>query len=111
FPEKYRQIIRRLQKAQSENELRKQMTLEDDIQEQLDNIWRKAAEDAEKIAAQEQALLESKQIIADTEKALLKKDKAIEEGKKALLDKEKALQDKDDFIRKLQEELEKQGKK
>ncbi|TAE00886.1 MAG: hypothetical protein EAZ97_04545, partial [Bacteroidetes bacterium] len=94
FPEKYRQIIRRLQKAQSENELRKQMTLEDDIQEQLDNIWRKAAEDVEKIAAQEQALLESKQIIADTEKAL-------EESKKAL-------QDKDDFIRKLQEELEKQ---
>ncbi|TAE03724.1 MAG: hypothetical protein EAZ97_01135 [Bacteroidetes bacterium] len=90
FPEKYRQIIRRLQKAQSENELRKQMTLEDDIQEQLDNIWRKAAEDAEKIAAQEEI---------------------IEEKEKALLEKDKVFQEQQELIRKLQEEIEKMKNK
>ncbi|TAE00598.1 MAG: hypothetical protein EAZ97_05340, partial [Bacteroidetes bacterium] len=139
FPEKYRDIIRRLQKAQSEQTLRNQMTLEDDLRSQIENVWRESAENKEKIAKQEKvieakekalseskkAIKESKKTIKEKEKTIEEKEKALSESKQAIEEKEKALseskqtieasqkvlQDKDDFIRKLQEQLEKMKNK
>ncbi|TAD95109.1 MAG: hypothetical protein EAZ97_16010 [Bacteroidetes bacterium] len=104
FPEKYREIIRRLQKAQSEQALRNQMTLEDDLRSQIENIWRESAENKEKIAKQEK-------VIEEKEKTIEEKEKTIEEKEKTIEEKEKALQNSEQTIRKLLEEIEKMKNK
>jgi len=70
YPEKYLPLIRRLQRAISEPEVRKKMDIEDDIMEELQNLERQ-------IEKKDKALEEK-------DKALEEKDKIIEELKKQL---------------------------
>jgi len=70
FPEKYREIIRRLVKANSEPEIRRKMDLEDDFVEEIRNkdlaIKRrdeKIAEKDEKIAEKDEKLLETAKLL------------------------------------------------
>ncbi|TAD95265.1 MAG: hypothetical protein EAZ97_15820, partial [Bacteroidetes bacterium] len=117
FPEKYRDIIRRLQKAQSEQALRNQMTLEDDLRSQIENVWRESAENKEKIAkqekvieAKEKALSESKKAIKESKKAIKAKEKALSESKQTIEEKEKALFESKQAIEQKENELVKKDK-
>ncbi|TAE00685.1 MAG: hypothetical protein EAZ97_05245 [Bacteroidetes bacterium] len=129
FPEEYWIIIRRLRKASSEQAVRKQMTMEDDLQDQFENIVRALAKGKEVIAEKEKtieekekalsesrqtieekekALSESRQTIEEKEKALSEskqtieeKEKALSESKQTIEEKEKTIENQDDLIRKL----------
>ena len=70
YPEKYRSLIRRLQRAISEPEVRKRMDLEDEILEELQDL--------------ERQIEDKDQIIEDNKKVMNHKDQIIEELKKQL---------------------------
>ncbi|MCL1943711.1 MAG: hypothetical protein FWF54_09235 [Candidatus Azobacteroides sp.] len=70
FPEEYRPVIRRLQKASQSEEMKNTMTAEDDYVE---------------------AFRINERIIANQTKALLEKDKALSEKDKALSEKDKEI--------------------
>jgi hypothetical protein len=84
YPEKYREIIRRLQSAIATPEVRETMDAEDDILEELDMMERE---------------------IAEKDKALLEKDKVVAEQQQALSEQQLALSEKDKMIKELQERL------
>ena len=94
YPEKYRSIIRRLQHAGSEQVVRDQMDIEDEITDELNNMSRV-------IEQQKEILIEAEIIMEQNKTALEEKDKAIEEKDKALEQNKTALEEKDKLIREL----------
>lgn len=84
FPEKYRAVIRRLQRAIAEPEVRKTMDVEDEILEELQNKERE---------------IERKDV------ELKEKEKTIEEKEKTIEEKVKTIEEKDKIIEKLKNEL------
>jgi len=107
FPEKYRPIIRRLQMANSEADVRHNMNIED--------LYINDYKENERLLEQMKTTIEeNNKALANKDKALTKKDKALANTKKALTDKDKALSDKDKALadsKKTIEELEKQLEK
>jgi DNA-binding Lrp family transcriptional regulator len=91
FPARYREILRRLQLACADRELRLQMDLEDDI---VRLLREKARESADK-----------DKIIGEMDKAIEEKDKAIEEMDKAIEEKDKAIEEKDKLILEMERRL------
>ena len=79
FPEKYREVIRRLVKANSEPDIRRTMDLEDDLVEEIYN----------------------------KDLAITKRDITIEENKKEINKNKKEIEEKDKLIEKLMKELNK----
>ncbi len=77
YPKKYGLIIRRLQKAIAEPEIRDTMDIEDDILEELQNKERD-------VEAKNKIIEEKNQVINEKDQALSKKDKALEENKKLI---------------------------
>lgn len=77
FPEKYRSIIRRLQRAVAEPQVRKTMDIEDEVLEELEN----------------------------KERAIFKRDEIIKQKDKKLEEKDKKLEEKDRIIEDLQKKL------
>ncbi len=92
YPEKYRPIIRRLQRAIVEPVMRKKMDLEDEITYELNNMSR--------------VIEQQKEILIEAEINLEEKSRVIEEKDKALEEKDKALEEKDKRIRELLKRLE-----
>ncbi len=108
FPKEYRGIIRRLQKAVAEPEVRETMDLEDEIIEDLQNKERmvliaeekaekertekeKAQENAEKECAEkEKAQKNAEKERTEKEKERAEKEKAQKEAEKERIEKEKA---------------------
>ncbi len=78
FPEQFRVIIRRLQRAISEPKVRQTMDIEDEILEELEN--------------KERAIEKKELIIKEKDKALKEEDKTIEENKNALKEKDKIIE-------------------
>ena len=85
FPEQYRPVIRRLQQAIAEPEVRNMMKAEDEIIEELENRDREIAE-------KDQALAEKDQALAEKDQALVEKDQALVEKDQALVEKDQALE-------------------
>ncbi len=77
YPEKYWEIIRRLQRAIAYPEVRRTMDAEDDILEELEMLERE-------IERKDQALVEQKQALAEQKQALAEKDKVLEEQLKMI---------------------------
>ncbi|MBU0764485.1 MAG: hypothetical protein KJ607_06600, partial [Bacteroidetes bacterium] len=77
FPEKYRELIRRLQKAANKPEIRNTMDVEDEIIEEL-------GEKEREIAIKDVIIEESKKTIEENKKQLAEKDKQIEALKRRL---------------------------
>ena len=92
LPEKYRTIIRRLQKAISDKEMQDKMTVEDEIVEVLKDNERVEQELAED-------LVESKRIINENKKVINEKVKVINENKKVIDEKEKVIDEKEKVIK------------
>ncbi|MCP4702855.1 MAG: hypothetical protein GY862_39245 [Gammaproteobacteria bacterium] len=112
YPEECRPLIRRLQKAASEPEVRRRMDIEDDILEELQDMERaiekkdKALEANKKtLNEKDKALDEKDKVLGEKDKALGEKDKALETNKKALDKKDKALDEKDKIIEELRKQL------
>jgi hypothetical protein len=84
FPEKYKEILRRLQKAASEPEMRKKMSTEDDIMEQFNDL---------------EALLEKKEIELEEERKLREEERKLREEKEKAL--EQALKELEELKKKL----------
>ena len=91
FPERYRPIIRRLQKAHAEKEVRDSMDTED--------FYLRDMEDYEREIAERDGTIE------EMDKAIAKRDMAIQEKDKAIEDKDKAIEDKDKMITDLKNRL------
>lgn len=72
YPEKYRPIIRRLQRAISEPVMRKKMDIEDEITNEFKKM-------ARTIQQQKEDLLEKDKALAEKDKALEEKEKVIRE--------------------------------
>ena len=89
FPEKYRPLIRRLQMAISEPETRKQMTLEDGILQDFENMQREIEEYKLEIAQAEKAIEDEKQKTAAAEEKTAEAEKEIESLRKRLAEFEK----------------------
>ncbi|MBF0227734.1 MAG: hypothetical protein HQK76_19980, partial [Desulfobacterales bacterium] len=79
FSEKYRDIIRRLQRAVAEPNIRDTMDMEDEILEEF--------------AIKEREILKHREIIEENKKVIEEKDKALEENKKALEEKDKVIEE------------------
>lgn len=80
FPEEYRDIIRKLQRAISDEDIQNTMDVEDEIIAELENKERRIGDLIESINQKDKAL-------SDKDKALSDKDKLIEELKRKLGEK------------------------
>jgi len=77
FPEKYRYIIRRLQKAQETEQIRKTMDIEDEILSEL-------ADKERDIMAKDRIIAENMKVIDEKNKTLEEKDKALAEQQRII---------------------------
>ena len=94
YPEEYRKVVRLLNGAVSEPDIRKTMEVEDEILAEL--------EDKERLIAGKDKLIEEKDlVIEEKDKALEENAKVIEENAKALEEKEQELAEKDRLIAEL----------
>ena len=101
FPEKYRPIIRRLQKAHEEKDVRDVMEAEDYYLRNLEDYEREAAEKERLLAEKEKAIKDKDKALTEKDKALTEKDKALTEKDKVLTDMKKELSKKDKIIAEL----------
>ena len=90
FPEKYRPLIRRLQMAVSEPEMRKQMTLEDGLLQDFENMQREIEEYKQKTVEAEKTIEDQKQKTVEAEKKIAAAEKEISLLRKRLAGFEKA---------------------
>lgn len=86
YPEKYRKIVRRLQQAAVEEEVRETMDLEDEILEDFENMERK-------IQRAEEKLKENKKELKNKDKELENKDKELEIVTKGFEEQKKIIAD------------------
>ncbi len=91
YPQKYRALIRRLQKAVSKPEIRDKMDLEDDIVEELQE--------------RDRVIEEQRESLEEKDKSLEEKDKSIEEQRERLEEKDKSLEEKDKLIDELKKQI------
>jgi len=98
FPEKFRPLIRRLQRAIAEPVIRKSMDIEDEI---LNVLQKKERQ----IAQKEKELEESKKTIAEKEKTIEEREKAIAVSKKTIEEKEKAIAVQNKIIEELRSQI------
>jgi hypothetical protein len=96
YPAKYRPIIRRLQRAVAEPEVRQKMEIEDEITDELKKM-------ARTIQQQQDDLSESEKTLEEKDKALEEKDKELERNRAAMEEKDKELAEKEKLIRELLE--------
>ncbi len=105
IPDRYRPILRRLQRAAAKSELQDKMDLEDDILEDLQDMERqieqertKVEKEREKVAHErakvEQATIEKEQAEADKARAEVDKNRAEVDKTRAEADKNRAEADK-----------------
>ncbi|HMQ46050.1 MAG TPA: hypothetical protein PKA00_01220 [Saprospiraceae bacterium] len=96
FPERFRPIIRRLQAAIQEDEIRDIMTAEDEIIAQLNEYENRIAE-ADK--QKEEALRKEEEALRKEEEALRKEEEALRKEEEALRKEEEALRKQTEAIR------------
>ncbi|MCP4157583.1 MAG: hypothetical protein GY757_58270 [bacterium] len=99
YPEKYRKVIRRLQKAIAKPEIRETMEIEDEFLEDLKSKERIILEEKEKaanaLAGKEKERAEKEKERAEKEKERAEKENALAEKENALAEKENALAEKE----------------
>ncbi|HBX50274.1 MAG: hypothetical protein A2309_08135 [Bacteroidetes bacterium RIFOXYB2_FULL_35_7] len=98
FPGKYRDIIRRLQQANSDSDVRQQMGVEDIYIEDFRQTERY-------IEMMKETIEENKKTIEESKKTIEEKVKLIEDNNKLIEDKDKLIEDKDKLIEELKKQL------
>jgi hypothetical protein len=79
YPEKFRPIIRRLNMASANYEIKQRMEAEDEIIEELQTLEREIEEKNEALAEKDNALAEKDNALAEKDNALAEQQKVIEE--------------------------------
>ncbi len=97
-PEKYREIIRRLERANANPDVRRTMDAEDEILEELQELEREIERKDKVLAERDQALEEKDQVLEEKDQALEKKDQALEEKDQALEEKAETIENQDKTI-------------
>jgi hypothetical protein len=98
FPERYREVLRRLMRAGAEQEVRDKMDVEDDVLVAFQDQARESAD-------LRQALVKKDQVIEEKDQLLDEKDQVIEEKDQLLDEKDLLLDEKDRLIADLQKRL------
>nr|VFK43055.1 MAG: PD-(D/E)XK nuclease family transposase [Candidatus Kentron sp. SD]VFK48648.1 MAG: PD-(D/E)XK nuclease family transposase [Candidatus Kentron sp. SD] len=94
YPEEYRKIVRWLNGAVCEPDIRRTMEVEDDILAEFEDIERR-------MAGMEKTIEENAEVIEGKDKVIEENAKVIEENAKVIEEKEKALKEKDRLIAEL----------
>ncbi|BDU74246.1 hypothetical protein [Mesoterricola silvestris] len=95
FPERHREVLRRLMRASAEQEVRDWMDVEDDMLAAFRDQARESSDLRQAVAERDKALAEQAETLAEQA-----------EREKALVEKEKALAEKDDLIAELKRRAE-----
>ena len=93
FPEEYRHIIRRLIQAAESREIVEQMTAEDELISDFQNLERIIASKEEIIEEKDKKLEEKDKKLEEKDKKLEEKDKKLEEQNKKLEEQEQLIQE------------------
>lgn len=99
LPERYRPLLRRLQTAVADPEVRQSMEAEDELIEEIKDYQRL-------ITAKENIISEKEKAIAEKEKTILEKEGTISEKEKTISEKEKTISEKEKTIQQNRQQLE-----
>jgi hypothetical protein len=91
LPERYRPLLRRLQKAIADPAVRSTMNAEDDLIEELQEYQRLINEKETLLLEKDMAIVEKEKVISEKEKTISEKDKTISEKEKTISEKDKEL--------------------
>jgi hypothetical protein len=109
FPERYRDVLRRLLRAGAEQGIRDGMDVEDDVLAAIQDQARKAAqviEEKEWIIKETKRVLEEKErVLEEQERVLEEKERVLEEQERVLEEKDRVLEEKDKLIADLERRL------
>jgi len=93
FPERHREVLRRLMRAGAEQEILDKMDVEDDILTAFQEQARESSDLRQALAEQSQTLAEQSQALAEKDQALTEKDHALAEKDQALAEKDRLIAD------------------
>ena len=102
---KYAKVIRRLQQAILEQEVRDVMDLEDEILEELESLERSIELKEKKIQEKEKKIKEKENKIKEKEKKIQEKEKKIQENEKKKKKNDKKIKEKDKKIQEKDEKI------
>jgi len=105
FPERHREVLRRLMRAGAEQGVRERMDVEDDMLTAFQDQARESADLRQALTEKEQALARKDQALAKKDQVLAEKDQALTEKDKALAEQDQALAEKDRMIADLKRHL------
>lgn len=93
YPEQYRQVIRRLQQAISDEVVRQTMEAEDEILENFELLEREIAMRDEALVKQQQAIAQRDEALAEQQEVIAQRDEALAEQQQALTDMQQTIAD------------------
>jgi len=91
YPEKYREVIRRLVRAASEVEVRKTMTVEDEVKNDLDAYQRQIQEKTEELQEKTEELQDVNEELQEKTEEIQKKEEKIQEKEEVICEKENVI--------------------
>ncbi len=106
FPEEYREIIRKLQKAVVDEDIQNTMDIEDEVIQEISNREREIENLKDVLIEKDHALIEKENALSEKDHALTEKDKALSEKDNALSEKDNALSEKDNALSEFKLEIE-----
>jgi hypothetical protein len=110
LPERYRPLLRRLQKAVADSTLRQTMEAEDELIEEIKDYQRMISSKEMVIQAKEQLIEQQNTAISEKEKTIEEKEKTIEEKEKTIEEKEKTIEEKEKTIEEKDKTIEEKEK-
>jgi len=93
YPKKYRELIRRLQRAIAEPNMRNKMDIEDDIVQDLEDLERQIEKKEQEILEKDLKIQEKDRKIQENEQKIQEKDHKIQENEQKLLEQNKIIED------------------
>jgi hypothetical protein len=110
LPERYRHVIRRLKQAAESREIAEQMTAEDELIGDMQNLERIIACKEEIIEEKDRTLEKKDSKIEEQGKTIEEKDRKLEEKDRKLEEKDKKLEEKDKKLEEKDKKLEEKDK-
>ena len=94
LPERYRPLLRRLQKASADQVVRQTMDAEDDLLEEFKDYQRLISEQEQLLSEKEQTIFEKEQTIFEKEQTIFEKEQTIFEKEQTISEKEATILEK-----------------
>lgn len=93
LPERYRPLLRRLQKAMADEELINYMEAEDDVVEEYRSMQRQLNIKEELLSAKDKAISQKEEVISQKEEVISQKEEVISQKDKVISEKEQAIKE------------------